>query len=400
MQRPVNLSTLPKNNFALFELGFRPFFFFASIFSVIATLIWTASFSFGWTLPVSDITPIAWHGHEMIFGYVMGITAGFLLTAVRNWTGVPTISGLPLILLATVWVLARVLPLLNSPVLYVWATLFDILFLVGFILAVLHPIVKSKQWRQLAIVTKLVLILAANILYYLGVFNVVNQGVSWGLYSAVYLEMALIFTLARRVMPFFIERGVPEDVILKNWRFIDASSLLFLAALWISDVFLQIDILVALLALVLTAIHSIRLWGWHTRGIWKTPLLWVLFLGYSFFALGFALKAINYFSLFSNTLPLHAFTYGGIGMVTMGMVSRVSLGHTGRNIMQPPKVVSWVFASLFLGAMTRVLAPIIMPSFYMQWITVSQILWIVAFSLFLFSYSHIFIQARVDGKPG
>jgi uncharacterized protein involved in response to NO len=400
MQRPVNLSTLPKNNFALFELGFRPFFFFASIFSVIATLIWTASFSFGWTLPVSDITPIAWHGHEMIFGYVMGITAGFLLTAVRNWTGVPTISGLPLILLATVWLLARVLPLLNSPVLFVWATLFDILFLVGFILAVLHPIVKSKQWRQLAIVTKLVLILAANILYYLGVFNIVNQGISWGLYSAVYLEMALIFTLARRVMPFFIERGVPEDVILKNWRFIDASSLLFLAALWISDVFLQIDILVALLALVLTGIHSIRLWGWHTCGIWKTPLLWVLFLGYSFFALGFALKAINYFSLFSNTLPLHAFTYGGIGMVTMGMVSRVSLGHTGRNIMQPPKVISWVFASLFLGTMTRVLAPIIMPSFYIQWITISQVLWIVAFSLFLFSYSHIFIQARVDGKPG
>lgn len=400
MQRPVNLSTLPKNNFALFELGFRPFFFFASIFSVIATLIWMVNFSFGWTLPVSDITPIAWHGHEMIFGYVMGITAGFLLTAVRNWTGVPTINGLPLILLATVWLLARVLPLLNSPVLYLWATVFDILFLIGFILAVLHPIVKAKQWRQLAIVTKLVLILAANILYYLGVFNVVNQGISWGLYSAVYFEMALIFTLARRVMPFFIERGVPEDVILKNWRFIDASSLLFLAALWISDVFLKIDILVALLALVLTAIHSIRLWGWHTRGIWKTPLLWVLFLGYSFFALGFALKAINYFSLFSNTIPLHAFTYGGIGMVTMGMVSRVSLGHTGRNIMQPPKVVSWVFASLFLGTMIRVLAPIIMPSFYVQWITISQVLWIVAFSLFLFSYSHIFIQARVDGKPG
>jgi uncharacterized protein involved in response to NO len=400
MQSPINVSTTAKTNFALFELGFRPFFFFASIFSLIATLIWTATYSFGWTLPVSDITPIAWHGHEMVFGYVMGITAGFLLTAVRNWTGVPTISGLPLMLLALVWFLARALPLFNSPVLFVWATLFDILFLVGFILAVLHPIIKAKQWRQLAIVTKLLLILGANILYYLGAFQIVNQGVSWGLYSAVYFEMALIFTLARRVMPFFIERGVPEEVHVKNWRFIDASSLLFLAALWISDVFLGIDILVAVLAVVLTVIHSIRLWGWHTRGIWKTPLLWVLFLGYSFFALGFALKAINYFSLFSNTLPLHAFTYGGIGMVTMGMISRVSLGHTGRNIMQPPKVVSWVFASLFLGTLVRVVAPIAFPSFYIELITASQILWILAFSLFLFSYSAIFIQARVDGKPG
>lgn len=400
MQRPINVSTLPKNNFALFELGFRPFFFFASLFSLVATVIWLASFSFGWTLPVASITPIAWHGHEMVFGYALGITAGFLLTAVRNWTGVPTIKGLPLILLAAVWLLARILPLLNSPILFVWAVVFDILFSIGFILAVLHPIVKAKQWRQLAIISKLVLILAANVLYYLGVFHVVNQGVSWGLYSAVYLEMALIFTLARRVMPFFIERGVPEDVQLKNWRFIDSSSLLFLAALWISDVFLKIDILVALLAVVLTVIHSVRLYGWHTRGIWKTPLLWVLFLGYSFFAFGFALKAINYFSLFSNTLPLHAFTYGGIGMVTMGMVSRVSLGHTGRNIMQPPKVVSWIFASLFLGAMVRVLAPILYPSLYIEWISISQVLWIVAFSLFLYAYTHIFMQARVDGKPG
>ena len=400
MQQPVNMSSSPKKNFALFELGFRPFFLFSSIFSVVATLIWMASFSFGWQLPVASITPIAWHGHEMIFGYVMGITAGFLFTAVRNWTGVPTINGLPLMLLATVWLLARVLPFFDSPVLFVWAAVFDILFLLGFILAILHPIVKAKQWRQLAIVTNLVLILAANILYYLGDFHIVNQGVSWGLYSAVYLEMALIFTLARRVMPFFIERGVAYEVQLKNWRFIDISSLLFLSALWISDVFLQFDLLVALFAVVLAVIHSVRLWGWHTRGIWKAPLLWVLYLGYSMFILGFALKAINYFSFFSNTLPLHAFTYGGIGMVTMGMVSRISLGHTGRNIMQPPKVVFWVFSSLFLGTLTRVIAPILFPNFYLEWIIISQTLWIIAFSLFLFSYSHIFIQARVDGKPG
>lgn len=400
MQQPMSSIPTPPKGFALFELGFRPFFFLSSVFSVIATLLWMASYSFGWPLPIVNTTPIAWHGHEMIFGYVMGITAGFLLTAVRNWTGVPTIKGLPLMLLVAVWLLARILPLLNSPVLFIWAAVFDTLFLIGFTLAILHPIVKAKQWRQLALVTKVLLILGANILYYLGAFQIVNQGVSWGLYSAVYLEMAIIFTLARRVMPFFIERGVRERVQLKNWRFIDSSSLIFLAALWISDVFLQINILVALLAVVLTVIHSFRLWGWHTRGIWETPLLWVLFLGYSMFVLGFALKAINYFSLFSNTLPLHAFTYGGIGMVTMGMVSRVSLGHTGRNIMQPPKVVSWIFASIFLGTFIRVIAPILYPSFYLQWIGISQALWIVAFSLFLYAYTLIFIQPRVDGQPG
>lgn len=400
MQQPISSSTTPIKRFALFELGFRPFFLLASVFSILATMLWMANYSYGWTLPVASITPIAWHGHEMIFGYAIGITAGFLLTAVRNWTGIPTISGLPLFLLVAVWLLARALPLLNSPILFVWAALFDNLFLLGLILAILHPIIKVKQWRQLAIVTKLLLIFAANILFYLGTFHIINFGVSWGLYSAVYIEMALIFTLARRVMPFFIERGVGYEVHLKNSSFIDGLSLVFLAALWISDVFLKLDVFIALFSLVLAIVHSIRLWGWHTHGIWKKPLLWVLFLGYSMFILGFVLKAINYLDLFSNTLPLHAFTYGGIGMITIGMISRVSLGHTGRNIMQPPKVIAWVFASLFIGSLVRVIAPIISPDLYLEWIRISQALWIVAFTLFLFAYSQIFIQPRVDGKPG
>ncbi|RKZ93991.1 MAG: NnrS family protein, partial [Gammaproteobacteria bacterium] len=207
MQQPT-LNPQPLKQFALFELGFRPFFLLASLFSIIATTIWMATYTFGWSLPVSTITPIAWHGHEMVFGYSMAIIAGFLLTAVRNWTGVQTIKGLPLLLLALTWLLARILPLLNSPLLFEWAAIFDIAFLLGLTLAVLHPIAKVKQWRQLLIVSILASILAANILYYLGVFHLVNQGISWGLFSAVYLIMALIFTLARRVMPFFIERGV------------------------------------------------------------------------------------------------------------------------------------------------------------------------------------------------
>ena len=103
MQRLINLSTLPKNQFSLFELGFRPFFLLAGLFSVVATMIWMASYTFGWLLPVTTVTPIAWHGHEMIFGYSIAIIGGFLLTAVRNWTGVDTIKGVPLALLALAW---------------------------------------------------------------------------------------------------------------------------------------------------------------------------------------------------------------------------------------------------------------------------------------------------------
>lgn len=400
MQPSSNLSTNAPKGFALFELGFRPFFFFSSLFSIIATLIWMANYSLHWVLPITDTTPIAWHGHEMIFGYTIGIISGFLLTAVRNWTGITTIKGLPLIILVITWLLARILPLLNSSTLFVWAGICNILFLIGFMITIIHPIIKAQQWPQLLIITKLALILTANILYYLGVFNIVEQGISWGLYSAIYLEMAIIFTLARRVIPFFIERGVQENTKIKNWPFIDTSGLICLAALLVIDVFLRIDILVMLLTIMLTFIHSFRLWCWHTGGIWKTPLLWVLYIGYSIFILGFALKAIGYFFPLPHTLPLHAFTYGGIGMLTMGMVSRVSLGHTGRNITQPPKVLPWVFASLLLGTMIRVIAPVLYPELYAQWIGISQALWIASFSLFLCSYSIILIKERVDGQPG
>ena len=400
MQQLISSSTNAKKVFALFELGFRPFFLFASLFSVIATLLWMASYSLDWILPIAGTTSIEWHGHEMIFGYTMGIIAGFLLTAVRNWTEVPTIKNLPLIILLAIWSMARIFPLLNSPILFIWAAIFDILFLIGLIVAISHPIVKSQQWHQLVIVAKLLLIIVANIVYYLGAFHIINQGMSWGLHSAIYLQMAIIFTLSRRVMPFFIQRGVYETVQLKNWSFIDNSSLILLATLWISDVFLELDILTTSLAIALAIIHSFRLWGWHAWGIWRVPLLWVLYLGYSMFILGFALKAINHFAFFTHTLPLHAFTYGGIGMVTMGMISRISLGHTGRNIMRPPKEISWIFVSLLLGVFIRVIAPIIYPSGYIQWISISQILWIVAFLLFLYTYGSILIKPRVDDQPG
>ena len=244
------------------------------------------------------------------------------------------------------------------------------------------------------------LVLAADIVYYLGALHIVNQGISWGLFSGVYLIMALIFTLARRVMPFFIERGVGYQVQLKNWSFVDSSSLVFLAALWIVDVFLKQALLTALISFVLMLLHSVRLWGWHTKGIWKKPLLWALFLGYSMFVLGFALKAINFFNLYPTSIPLHAFTYGGIGLMSLGMMSRISLGHTGRNINEPPKVLIWVFSSLFIGALVRVVMPIIIPSAYLHLIGLAQVLWIIAFALFLSSYLMIFIKPRADGQAG
>lgn len=399
MQQPVIQPEAVKK-FALFELGFRTFFLLASVFSIILTGLWMANFTFAWTLPISTVTPIAWHGHEMVFGYATAIIAGFLLTAVRNWTGVPTIKGLPLAVLALLWLLARTLPLSNSALLFEWAMVAEILFFIGLIAAVAHPIIKVKQWRQLMIMVLLTMIFAADILYFLGVFHIVDQGVSWGLFSGVYLIMAVIFILTRRVMPFFIERGVGYQVELKNRPWVDSTSLGFLAALWLSDVFFKQPLLVTVFSVILAVLHSIRLSGWYTHGIWKKPLLWVLFLGYKMFIIGFILKAASGFNLYPASIPLHAFTYGGMGLMSLGMMSRISLGHTGRNINEPPKALTWIFLALFLGAIIRVIVPIFVPQAYLHIIGTAQLLWMVAFVGFIYHYLMIFISPRVDGKPG
>ncbi len=337
----------------------------------------------------------------MVFGYSTAIIAGFILTAMRNWTGVRTINGRALMVLVGLWLLARVLPLLASPVLFRWAAIMDVLFLFGVMLAVIHPIAKGKQWQQqIAILSKIILLLAANILYYLGVFQVVEQGISWGIYSGVYLIIALIFTFARRVMPLFIERGVDYSFKPRNSTFIDITSLVLLTMLWIVDVFFHHIIFSALISLVLAVLHTIRLAGWYTKGIWHKPLLWVLFIGYGMFVVGFMLKAINVFDLYSTMLPLHAFTYGGIGMMTIGMMARISLVHTGRNIKQPSSILAWVFLCLLLGALIRVVMPIFLPEAYLYFIGASQLLWIISFTSFLFSYLMIFVgKSYVGGHP-
>jgi len=395
-----SISPTNTKRFALFELGFRPFFLLASLFSIISIAIWTALFTFGWTLNNDMVTPIAWHGHEMLFAYTGAVVAGFLLTAVRNWTGNNTITGLPLLLLALVWLLARILPLTSSALLFDWAMLFDLSFFIGLIIAVARPILKAKQWRQLPIIFILVLLLSANITYYLGVFHIVTQGVSWGLFSAVYLFITIIFIISNRVLPFFIERGIDDKVTLKHYPFIDSVGLPILASLFLLDVFFNQPLLVAILSSILALLHSVRLAGWYNKGIWQKPLLWVLFLGYSLFILGFILKLLNFFQLYPSSIPLHAFTYGGIGMMTLGMISRVSLGHTGRNINKLATSMSWAFIFLFIGTLVRVILPIFIPSAYLHIIGLAQLLWILAFMIFVYNYFTILMSPRPDGQPG
>jgi len=384
--------------FAFLHLGFRPFFIGASGFAVLSMLIWMAMYVFGWNVQFKYFSTMTWHAHEMIFGYTLAVAAGFLLTAIKNWTNLQTINGYRLLLLFLLWLLARCLPFLEGG--GILTAIIDNLFIVSFIIAVALPLVKAKHWKSLAFVLILLLLLISNIVFYLGVFGVVPNGVHYGLYLGLYLILGLIFIMGRRVMPFFIERGVDETVQVKNWNWIDKSHCPIFWLFVITDLIVPYSYFTAGLAGLVGLLHAVRLFGWYTKGIWKKPLLWILYLGSAFIVLGFVLKALSIFAGISVFLSVHAFTFGAVGLITIGMMARVSLGHTGREVFNPPKSVFWIFALLVCGAIIRVIFPLINSTFYIHWMGLSQILWIVGFAWFFLIYFPMLIYPRTDGRYG
>jgi len=385
---------------ALFRLGFRPFFLAAALFAVISMTIWMAELVFSAKVLPAGNPPMFWHAHEMIYGYALAVIAGFLLTAVRNWTSTQTLHGQALQALLLLWLLARVASFLSGQFALISSAVLDSLFIIGLSAALTAPVVRAKLWKNMGVVSKIYFFLVGNVIYSLGLLGLFHDGQRIGLYIGLYMILSLILVLSRRVMPMFIERGVGYAVSLKNHLWVDISCFLLFLAFAISDIFFAHPALTAWLAASLCVLHAIRLWGWHTRGIWSKPLLWVLYLAYAWITIGFGLKFAAFITGISSSLAIHAFTVGGIGMMTLGMMSRISLGHTGRNIMQPPSGLGLMFFTLFLGAFIRVIFPLIFGGHYLLWVGISQALWIAAFALFLYFYTPILIRPRIDGQWG
>ena len=388
----------PPKPFALFNLGFRPFFLAAGGFAAVSMLIWMGVYIFGWTLQPFGSAQ-TWHAHEMIFGYTLAVIAGFLLTAVKNWTSVQTPHGVSLAVIFLLWLAARILPFISGVEIQVIA-LIDNLFILALVAGVGYPIFKTRQWQHAVILAILLLMLASNILFYCGLLGLVDSGVTLGLYSGLYLIMGLIFLMGRRVIPFFIEKGVDETVQLTNYKWLDISSPIIFVGFWFADLFLAIPVIITVLAAMLFILHTIRMIGWYTPGIWKKPLLWSIYLAYGSLTLGFAFKALGPMIGISPFITLHTFAVGGVGVMTLGMMSRVALGHTGRNVFEPPRILGPMFTLLFIATFVRVFLPMLIPSEYILWVGVSQVFWIVAFALFFIIFLPVLLKPRIDGRFG
>ncbi len=358
---------------------------------------WLAVYSFGLPFDVAGISIFQWHAHEMVYGYTMAVIAGFLLTAAWNWTGEETASGAGLAWIFAFWLIARML-MLSGTALLPYAALADLVFMLSLGIAVARPIIKVRQQRQAPVLLIIVSLAAANLLFYLGAAGKVEGGAHIGIHGGLYLVLGIVLFMGRRVIPFFTKRGVGYPVRLKNARWNDAATAILFPVFLFSEVFVPHHFAGALLAAGLFILNSLRIYGWYTLGIWQKPLLWGLFTAFTMINLGFLLRAMMLVTAIPDFLPIHAYAVGGIGIATISMMARVTLGHTGRNVHQAPPIVALLLGGMVLTTIMRLFLPLMDTRLYSLWITVSGIMWIITFVLFSIVFIPMLVSRRVDAS--
>ena len=393
IDRPGKLP--PPGGWAPFALGFRPFFLAAGLHALLMMALWLLVLH--GSLDIGAWSPHIWHGHEMLFGFTVAVIAGFLLTAAQNWTGLRTPSGLPLAMLLLLWLAGR-LGFLIPGLPVVWVALVDLAFLPVLALVLAMPILKAKQLHNYPFPVMLLVLTAANALVHGEALGWTSDSASLGLHLATYVVVTMIVVMGGRMIPSFTDNKLRTRA--RRWKAIEwlvplATLTALLSALMAPD-----SLATALLATLAAGVHAIRLAGWYTKKLWAVPLLWILHLGYAWIVLGFALLALSAAGVAAAAgSALHAFTAGGIGVLTLGMMARVALGHSGR-LLEPAPVMTLAFVAVNLAALIRVAWPLLFPSAYAEGMAIAGLAWMAAFGLFAAIYTPILLRPRVDGKPG
>lgn len=396
----------PSSPHPILNLAFRIFFSAAGLFAVLTMLLWTFVFTGKTDIDVIAINPLYWHGHEMLYGYTIAVIAGFLLTAVKTWTGMMMPHGYRLLGIFLCWALARVcwaLVGMGVGSANIWLTLAaigDLAFMVSMTWAIIKAVLAVKQYKQMGIISKLILLTIGNGLCYWGIYSGDMSYVRVGIYLGLYIIIALVLTIGRRVVPFFIERGLSADnagpIKVKNNKVLDILSLVTFLVFMLADIFYPNKYLITISALSVALVNGIRLLGWYHHGIWKKPLLWSLYLSFLGMCSSFILFAIQPWLNFSHSIALHALALSGVGMMTLAMMARVSLGHTGRSIHQPSKAVPVMFMLMIIVFIFRVIMPLITMDYYLVWLMIAQTSWILCFALFCITYLPMLSRPRPD----
>lgn len=385
-------------NYSLFALGFRPFFVLAGLSALFLMLVWNAILK--GNMPSNLYFPgNYWHAHEMLLGYSMAVVAGFLLTAVKNWTGFETVTYDKLAGLCLLWLYGRLAPFYSDSFPESLIALLDFAFLPLLAYYLSQPILQAGNPKHLIFIALLLIIASGNGLIHAQFLGLAVNTAQTGFQLIIAAIIIMILVIAGRIFPFFTERGLPGTFAIRSPQ-MDLLAIASAIVVFILQLLGIFGVLLAIAAIVCAIVNTVRISGWYVHRIWYVPLLWILYLGYFWIILGFIFTGLACYSLVPNDLAIHAFTLGGIGLLTLGMMAEGwPLGHTGRAL-KASNAIALAFGLINLCAFIRILLPIGMQNHFMILIYLATLAWLAAFALFMFVYFPILISPRVDGNEG
>lgn len=391
LEEPTLKRAAPKG-FAPFALGFRPFYLLAASFAALAIPAWVAMLGGLFAPPMPSMW---WHAHEMLFGFAVAVIVGFLFTAGRNWTGLPTPTGARLAALAGVWLAGRLAMAFGSGP---WAAAVDLAFLPLAAFALARVLVKARSTRNYFLPALLVLLTLGNLAFHLAQLGLVTwdplQAVHFGLALVVVIETAI----GGRVIPMFTFNALRGIWQWRNPR-LDAAAIGTTAAALVLWALQWVPVLAGGLALLAAVLQTVRCVGWNPRAALARPLLWILHLGHLWIPLGLALVAASQWGWVARSAAVHAFAIGATGGLILGMITRTALGHTGR-MLEAGKLESWAYGAVLAAAAARVITLLALPTLAWGGVLIAALAWALAFCLYLVRYVPILLRPRIDGKEG
>ncbi|MBW7923799.1 MAG: NnrS family protein [Burkholderiaceae bacterium] len=379
---------------ALFRLAFRPFYLLAALWAALAVPLWIAQFA-GVLPPPLAYPAMLWHAHEMTFGFALAVIVGFLLTAGRAWTGLPTPTGARLAGLAALWVAARVFNYTGPSAM---AMLLDAAFIVASMLAIGVVLLKARNYRNLFVLAVLTAFLVANSLFHLAVAGRIDVAPLKAVRFFVFVIVVLTCVIGGRVIPTFTANALRGVRQWKDRRLDWASLALTAFALLLALLPVPAGV-VAAACFVAASLQAARLAGWNPWATRRTPILWVLHLSYAWIPAGLVLLALGALGVVPESAGVHALTLGAIGGLIIGMITRTALGHTARPL-KAEGIETTAYALVHLAVLLR-LAPMLVPALpYLSWTTAAASAWSLAFVVYLLKYVGVLTSPRLDGRDG
>lgn len=381
---------------AFLSYGFRPFFLAGALYSGLAIAIWMPVY-FGELTLHTAFAPLDWHIHEMLFGFLPAVIAGFLLTAIPNWTGRPPVRGNLLLLMAVVWVCGRVAVACSGQIGWRAAMLVDASFLLLAGAVAAREVLAAKNLRNMRVVALVLLLFACNIAFHIEVH--VQGAADYSVRAGIAIIVLLISVIAGRIVPVFTRIWLmrrPQGAMPVPFSRFDGLAVALGALALVAWVVQPDGMLTGGLCLVAGLFHFARLVRWAGYRTWANKILVILHIGYAFVPLGFVLAGMSAFGVVGISAAIHAWMAGGAGIMTLAVMSRASLGHTGRPLVaSAPTQACYIL--VVVAALARI-AAVLVPAWSSGLIYLAAACWCLSFIGFALSYAPAFLTIRLDER--